>query len=416
MLSRRGLAALGPGLLWAGTAIGVSHLVQSTRAGAGYGLTLAWVVILAHVLKYPAYEAGSRYTAATGRSLLDGYRRLGTWAVWLFLALSLGTMAIIEAAITIVTAGMASALISDAISVGAWAGVLLTGTVAILALGRFRLLDGAMKTMMLVLSVSTLLAVALLLPATPADHLPIWPPLPPLEPIHIGFLVAFIGWMPAPFDTAVWHSLWSVERQREHGRATVAEARLDFHVGYAGTAIMALAFVTLGAAALHDGVTTLPDPPAAFAEVLVDAYALALGGAARPVLLTAAFATMLSTTLAVTDGFPRAIAAAFARLRTAEQESEAQHHGAYLLGVVAMSLGGFLIIQAYTHRFTALVDFATTLSFVTAPLLAWMNLRAVQGPEVPADLRPRGLLLAAHWLCVITMAAFSLGFVVWRFG
>ena len=31
---------LGPGILFASTAIGVSHLVQSTRAGADYGFSL----------------------------------------------------------------------------------------------------------------------------------------------------------------------------------------------------------------------------------------------------------------------------------------------------------------------------------------------------------------------------------------
>ena len=39
-------AALGPGILFAGAAIGVSHLVQSTRAGAGWGYGLLWAVIL----------------------------------------------------------------------------------------------------------------------------------------------------------------------------------------------------------------------------------------------------------------------------------------------------------------------------------------------------------------------------------
>ena len=34
------LKNLGPGLLFAGAAIGVSHLVQSTRAGADFGLGL----------------------------------------------------------------------------------------------------------------------------------------------------------------------------------------------------------------------------------------------------------------------------------------------------------------------------------------------------------------------------------------
>ena len=43
--------SLGPGLVWAGTAVGVSHLVQSTRAGAGYGFSLLLIVLLANLLK-----------------------------------------------------------------------------------------------------------------------------------------------------------------------------------------------------------------------------------------------------------------------------------------------------------------------------------------------------------------------------
>ncbi len=40
MKIRNLINSLGPGLLWAGAAIGVSHLVQSTRAGAIYGFQL----------------------------------------------------------------------------------------------------------------------------------------------------------------------------------------------------------------------------------------------------------------------------------------------------------------------------------------------------------------------------------------
>ena len=42
--------AFGPGLLWASAAIGVSHLVQSTRAGADGGFAVAWVILAALVL------------------------------------------------------------------------------------------------------------------------------------------------------------------------------------------------------------------------------------------------------------------------------------------------------------------------------------------------------------------------------
>ena len=41
----------GPGVLFACTAIGVSHLVQSTRAGADFGLMILGFVILVILFK-----------------------------------------------------------------------------------------------------------------------------------------------------------------------------------------------------------------------------------------------------------------------------------------------------------------------------------------------------------------------------
>ena len=44
---------LGPSILWASAAIGVSHIVQSTRAGANFGIIMLYAVILANFIKYP---------------------------------------------------------------------------------------------------------------------------------------------------------------------------------------------------------------------------------------------------------------------------------------------------------------------------------------------------------------------------
>jgi Mn2+/Fe2+ NRAMP family transporter len=71
------LEVIGPGLVLAGSAIGVSHLVQSTRAGAMYGLALLGFILVSMLAKYPAFLFGPRYAAATGRSLLSGYRQQG---------------------------------------------------------------------------------------------------------------------------------------------------------------------------------------------------------------------------------------------------------------------------------------------------------------------------------------------------
>jgi len=50
------LKKLGPGLLFAGAAIGVSHLVQSTKSGADFGLGLVWALIIANIFKYPFFS------------------------------------------------------------------------------------------------------------------------------------------------------------------------------------------------------------------------------------------------------------------------------------------------------------------------------------------------------------------------
>ena len=49
------LGALGPGILMATAAIGGSHLVASTQAGALFGWQLFWLILAVNVLKYPFF-------------------------------------------------------------------------------------------------------------------------------------------------------------------------------------------------------------------------------------------------------------------------------------------------------------------------------------------------------------------------
>ena len=119
------IRSLGPGLLYAGAAVGVSHLVQSTRAGATFGYELLWVILAAHILKYPFFEFGPRYAAATGQSLLDGYRKLGKWAVLLFFGITVSTMLLIQSAITVVTAGLAEQIFQFGFAPWQWGLILL---------------------------------------------------------------------------------------------------------------------------------------------------------------------------------------------------------------------------------------------------------------------------------------------------
>ncbi|MFM1931994.1 MAG: hypothetical protein RL226_1297, partial [Bacteroidota bacterium] len=108
---RKFLHVLGPGVLFASTAIGVSHLVQSTRAGAEYGFGLLWVVVLANILKFPFFEFGSRYANSTGESIIEGYdKKIGRSSLYIYLLLTLGSMFFVVAAVGLVTSGFVESL------------------------------------------------------------------------------------------------------------------------------------------------------------------------------------------------------------------------------------------------------------------------------------------------------------------
>ena len=68
-------SALGPGIVMASAAVGGSHIIASTQAGAIYGWELVSIVILANLFKYPFFRFGVQYTLDTGNTLLEGYRQ-----------------------------------------------------------------------------------------------------------------------------------------------------------------------------------------------------------------------------------------------------------------------------------------------------------------------------------------------------
>jgi Mn2+/Fe2+ NRAMP family transporter len=120
------MKTFGPGMLFASTAIGVSHLIQSTRAGAEYGLLMIVVVCLANLLKYPFFEFSSRYSNVTGTSIIDGYERLGRHFLILYLVVTLASMFIITGAVGFVTAGFFENLFGVQF-LGIWSLVILFG-------------------------------------------------------------------------------------------------------------------------------------------------------------------------------------------------------------------------------------------------------------------------------------------------
>ena len=62
-----------------------------------------------------------------------------------------------------------------------------------------------------------------------------------------------------------------------------------------------------------------------------------------------------------------------------------------------------------------IVDMATTISFVAAPVLAILNFKAVTHPDFPEDSKPKKWLLIYAWIGMVFLSLFSVFYLVWRF-
>jgi Mn2+/Fe2+ NRAMP family transporter len=414
-VKRRFWKTFGPGLLWAATAIGVSHLVQSTRAGAEAGFSLVWIVLLALVVKYPFFEYGPRYAAATRESLVDGYMRLGRWAVWVYLLITLATAVIIQSAIALFTAFLFTRALGVDWSVALMGGAVLAGCGLLLWIGRFRALDVTIKVVLLALAGCTVVGALLALPQAADVSWRPWPLENGGRVVTFAFILALAGWMPSAIDISVWSSLWTLAKDRAAGvRTTVPEALLDFRVGYAGTGLIALAFLTLGAAVMHASGESFSGAGTAFSLQLVNLYAGALGEWSRPIITIAVVTVMFSTILAVMDGFPRAIARSIHVLRlemTSGRSGGEQEGPGYWVALVVLAALTWVVLRFFTGNLTTMIDFATIVSFITAPVLGWLNLRVISSDHVPVEHRPGAAMRAFSRVGLFLMAGTAAVFV-----
>jgi Mn2+/Fe2+ NRAMP family transporter len=271
---------------------------------------------------------------------------------------------------------------------------------------------------MVVMAVTTVVAAAAVAPRIDAGTTPWMTSLPELtDAAWILFAVALVGWMPAPVDISVWHSMWTLEKARQTGRAaTRRQCEADFLVGYALCVVLAGAFVVLGAGLMYQSGTRPAGSAGAFAGQLVGLYTQALGEWARPLIGGCAVAVMFSTMLTVVDALPRSAAAIVTPERAGAQGAavtrESARRGAYWAWALVIAAGAMGIITIFRARMPELVSLATSLSFLGTPVLCWFNHRAMTGPRVPAEHRPGAAMRAWSWAGIAVWSGFA-GVYLW---
>ena len=397
---------LGPGLLFASMAIGTSHLVLSTKAGAQYGWIMIIPIVLANILKYPFFEFGIRYTNVTGLSLIEGYRRRGKGYLWIYAFITLVTTFTILAALYVVTAGLFINLFNiPNLSVGVVSLGLFVLISAILIIGRYKFLENALKLVITILFVALLITTVMVLikgPVTPAENFQ-RPEI--FNEVGILFLISLIGWMPTAVEASSWVSLWSLEKYKISGRPSLKEALQEFNSGYIMTAVLAIFFLIIGLMTLYGTNTELSGNAVIFADQVVQLFTTHIGSWAYIFIAVSAFATMFSTCMTAHDAISRVSIDIIGHLGPKNKDFSRKRH--YATGVIILALVNFIVVTLFSANMGFLVALATFVSFVLAPIVGYMNIKNVMSHDLPKEHRPKIWLQALTYAGIIFLGLFA---------
>ena len=401
----KAISKLGPGLLFAGAAIGVSHLVQSTRAGADFGFGLIWALFLVNLFKYPFFQYGPRYAIATGESLLDGYYKIGKFFLITYFILNILTMFTIQTAVTIVTAGLASSLFGFTDNMVIWSLIITVACYLILLVGKYNLLDRMIKIIILILAISTIFSTGVASLNTIETYT-----FEQVFPTGAGlvFLVAFMGWMPAPLDISIWHSIWAIEKTKTQ-KITKKDSLFDFNVGYIATVFLGICFVSLGTLVMYNSGISFSSSGSVFAGQLIELYTSNLGDNLYLIISICAFTTMLSTTITTLDASPRTMS------RATQLLTKNSNKNYYFHWISILAIGTMLIFYFLLSEMGALVEIATVLSFITAPFYAILNYKLVTSKNMPDQHKPSKSLRILSIAGILFLSLFAFGYILTRF-
>ena len=393
----------------ASAAVGGSHIIASTQAGAIYGWQLALIIILANVFKYPFFRFGVQYTLDSGNTLLEGYRQKGQLYLLVFFVLNVFATVINTAAVGLLCAAILTFVLPFPVPVPTLSLVVIASCVIILLFGKYRILDGLSKLIMIALTVTTVAAVAIALArngmqgVAPADYIS----PSPWNLSALAFIVALMGWMPAPIEISAVNSMWVVAKRRLT-KVSYQDGIFDFNVGFIGTAILAIVFLALGALVQFGSPESVEMVGGKYIAQLINMYASTIGEWARGLIAFIAFMCMFGTTITVIDGYSRTNIESL-RILFNKKENRASTLN---IAITLASLSGLAVIFYFNNAVGPMLKFAMIASFVSTPVFAWLNLSLV----LKGEHKVKGGL---YWLSIIGLiylSGFTLLFIAQQAG
>ena len=407
------LNRIGASALFSGAAIGVSHVVQATRAGGDYGFTLVPFILICLFLKYPTFLIGALYSQVTGESVVSGYARINK-NILLLVGLSfLSVMFTVVAAVSMLASGIFLEALQVNISAFYFSiGLIISSTLAV-SYFSFSTLQNYMKYVFLLLTVLTFCVLLVSLPQLKENLFSTNLFNFSFTRKDIFFIVALIGWMPAGLDLPMMHSQWVLENRSINNNYKVIQ---DFNFGYLSTAILAFTFLFIGIIFFFGHSIEFSSSSVGFSKQLLNVYREAIGDfIGIPVGITL-FLAIFSTLIVVVDGFPRVLSEVVNQWRKKEGELKTSSRKLRIQCLWLQAFGAIGILLVFVSSLTGLVDFATTVSFLISPVFVFLNHKLISiGNLTFGSIKKTSFFCRWSMLGVISFSIFTLFYLVLRF-
>ncbi|HXG48682.1 MAG TPA: Nramp family divalent metal transporter [Methylomirabilota bacterium] len=422
------LRQLGPGLIISAVIVGSGELIVTPKLGATVGFSMLWFIILGCFIKVFVQIELGRYAIARGMTTLEamnsipGPRLIVSWLLWLWLLMYVALVFQVAGMV----GGLASVFALAGLPVANW---LLTVLVAascavLLVLGRYRLVESVSTALVVLFTLTTLVAVGAL-QSTPfaitagqiAEGLKFRLP----EQFTTAF--AAFGIIGVGASELIYYPYWCLEKgyarnvgAHEDEAAWYARARgwlrvmrIDAWVSFAIYTTATLAFYLLGAAVLHAKGLVVENNQ--MIATLSHMYRETFGQWSYWLFLVGAFAVLYSTVFGATASNARLFADALVlfrvvRYRTPDDRARMVRAGCVLLPCAFATV--FLVLgEPVSLVFVGALAQGLMLPFLAAAALYFCHRR------LPPLLRPGLLWRLWLWLAALAMTLVGL-YKVWE--
>ncbi|MCX4545677.1 Nramp family divalent metal transporter [Streptomyces sp. NBC_01565] len=287
---------IGPGIVVAATGVGAGDLVATLIAGGKFGYTLLWAAVIGCLVKISLAEAAGRWHLATGRTLFDGWRSLGSWTTVYFAGYVVVWGFVYGAAAMSSSALPLAALFPDTMDLKAWA--VLCGLVGLVFVwfNRYAVFEKVMTVLVGVMFVVTVYLAVRVTPHLGAAFAGLAPVLPEGSLIYTLGLVGGVG---GTITLAAYGYWINAKGWTDTGWMKVM--RLDNRVAYVTTGVFVVAMLFVGAELLHSSGVAIAKGDRGLLD-LTDILAERYGTATAKLFLVGFFATSFTSLIGVWHG------------------------------------------------------------------------------------------------------------------